>query len=387
MFPLISSLFNYVFGTDFSWPIPTFGFFVTLSFVLSYWVFHSEFARKEREGLINAFEERVDMGGMRANVFIGLGYGLLGFLIGFKGGGIFLEYDSFRSNPLHWLLSGRGSWVAGVVLSVLLVLFLLLMQRKSLLEPRREATRMVSPKKLLPTMLLWAGLTGFLGARIFHVFEDGQLFRAQTFMELWESGGLTFWGGLFFGAASYFYIGIRKGMDWKHLADIGSLGMLMAYGVGRIGCHLSGDGDWGIVNNYEKPVEWLPQWAWSFRFPHNVLNQGEYIPGCSGKYCSILPHGVFPTSLYEAVAILLVFGVLWCIRKYIKVPGMVFTIYLFVVGIERFLIEFIRVNYKFNVGGIALSEAQLISLGLLLLAAFVAGYLFMKNGAKRRLVK
>jgi len=78
---------------------------------------------------------------------------------------------------------------------------------------------------------------------------------------------------------------------------------------------------------------------------------------------------------------------LWCIRKYIKVPGMVFTIYLFVVGIERFLIEFIRVNYKFNVGGIALSEAQLISLGLLLLAAFVAGYLFMKNGAKRRLVK
>jgi len=385
MFPLISSLFNYLFGTDFSWPIPTFGFFVTLSFVLSCLIFRSEFDRKEREGAIKAIEEKVNVG-VRVKLFIVIGYGLIGFLIGFKGWGVFIEYDSFRHNPIRWLFSAHGSWIAGVISLLFFLLFLFLAQRKSLLSPLRVETRTIRPRDLLPILLLWAGVTGFLGAKIFNVFEDGQLFGMQGFMELLDSGGLTFWGGLLFGAASYFYIGIRKGMDWRHLADIGSLGMLVAYGVGRIGCHLSGDGDWGIVNNHEKPVEWLPQWAWSFRFPHNVLNQGEYIPGCSGKYCSILPQGVFPTSLYEATAILLVFCVLWCVRKHMKVPGMMFAIYLFVVSIERFLIEFIRVNYKFEVWGVALSEAQLVSLVLLLLALFVAGYLSVKNSIAQRAV-
>lgn len=367
MFPLISSLFNYLFGTDFSWPIPTFGFFVTLSFVLSYLTFRSEFDRKERAGLIKAFEEKVRVG-MRFKLRLFLGYGLMGFLIGFKG----------------WeLFSDHGSWYAGVVSLLVVFVFLFFVQRKSILAPPQVEARTVRPRDLLPILLLWAGLTGFVGARIFHVFEDNQLFGTHGFMELLDSGGLTFWGGLLFGAASYFYIGIRKGMDWRHLADIGSLGMLVAYGVGRIGCHLSGDGDWGIVTESENPTEWLPQWAWSFRFPHNVLNQGEYIPGCSGKYCAVLPKGVFPTSLYEAAIILSVFFVLWGVRKNIKVPGMMFAIYLFVVGIERFLIEFIRVNYKFDIGGVALSEAQLISLALLLLAVFVAVYLSVKNRTER----
>ena len=385
MFPLISSLFNYLFGTDFSWPIPTFGFFVTLSFVLSYLTFRSEFDRKERTGLLKSFEETVKVG-VWFKLFIIIGYGLVGFLVAFKGWGAFIEYDSFRHNPLHWLFSARGSRVAGLVSLLLVIVFLFVAQRKSLLSPFRVETRTVRPRGLLPTMLLWAGLTGFLGARIFHVFEDNQLFGTHGFTELLGSGGLTFWGGLFFGAASYLYIGIRNGMDWRHLADIGSLGMLVAYGVGRIGCHLSGDGDWGIANESDKPFEWLPQWAWSFRFPHNVLNQGEYIPGCSGKYCAILPQGVFPTSLYEAAAILSVFLVLWCLRKNINVPGMMFAIYLFVVGIERFLIEFIRVNYKFDIGGVALSEAQLISLALLLLAVLMAVYLFVKSSTERRVV-
>src|SRR5690606_16012016 len=97
-----------------------------------------------------------------------------------------------------------------------------------------------------------------------------------------------------------------------------------------------------------------------------------------GAYCYVLPEGVFPTSLYESTVILSIFLVLWFVRGKIRIPGMLFTIYLFVVGTERLLIEFIRVNYKYHVGGILLSEAQLISIGLLLLAVFMVFYLFTK---------
>jgi len=386
MFPTLSSLINAVFGTDLSWPIPTFGFFVTLSFLLSYLIFYREFERKERVGQLRPFRVQTTVG-IKMKGFLVLGYALLGFLVGFKGWGAYLAYDSFRHYPLRWLVSGQGSWVGGMLGAGLSTAIFAIVHRQLLWAAPREEHREIKPKDLLPTMLLWSGLTGFLGARIFAVFEDGQLLQTRGFWELLDSGGLTFWGGLLFGAATYFYLGVRRGLPWRHLADVGSLGMLMAYGVGRMGCHLSGDGDWGMVNTADKPFGWLPQWAWSFRFPHNVLNQGEYIPGCLGPYCSILPQGVFPTSLYESVLILFAFCVLWSIRKRLRRPGILFAIYLSVVGAERFLIEFIRVTYKFDVWGIALSEAQLISLGMLTFAAVAGVYLFIeRKGAKRRTV-
>lgn len=373
MFPTLSSLVNYVFGTDFSWPIPTFGFFVALAFVLSYLTFRAEFVRKERMGEIAAFEESTVL--TTKIIWLSLiGYGITGFLVGFKGIGAFVDSTRFFHDPLHWIFSSHGHWVGGTVLSILFMLFFFFGYMRSERSAGKQETRLVSPKELMPTLVLWAAITGFIGAKLFNVFEDYELYQSHSAWDILGFSGLTFWGGLFFGAASYLYIGMRKGINWKHLADIGSLGMLVAYGVGRVGCHLSGDGDWGIVNNADKPFKGLPDWMWSFKFPHNVINQGHYIPGCTGAYCYELPEGVYPTSFYESTAILSVFVVLWLVRWKIKVPGLLFTIYLFVVGMERFLIEFIRVNYKYDVG-ILLSEAQLVSVGILLLAIFMALYL------------
>lgn len=382
MFPVISDLVNYLFGTDFSWAIPTFGFFVTLAFILSYLTFKKEFERKERLQQFKAFEEEVRWG-IKEKTFLFLGYGLLGFFIGYKGIGALLEKETFFYNPLRFIFSTQGNWKMGVLLALACCVIVGVVYRKMIFSKTMTETRWMRPKELLPIMLLWAGVTGFIGAKIFNVFEDGLLYKTHGFADILDFSGLTFWGGLIFGGFSYFYIGIRKGLGWRDLADVGSLGMLVAYSVGRMGCHLSGDGDWGIVNTFSKPFTWWPDGLWSFNYPHNVANQGVRIPGCEGKYCYVLPEGVFPTSLYESIFMLIVFILLWWKADKIKTPGLLFVIYLFVVGLERFFIEFIRVNYKFDVGGWLLSEAQLIGFFITLLAFIMLGIIKLKNRKSR----
>jgi len=143
---------------------------------------------------------------------------------------------------------------------------------------------------------------------------------------------------------------------------------MLAYGIGRIGCQMSGDGDWGVPNLAPKPhwLSWAPDWIWAFKFPHNVNGEGVAIPGCVGKYCSELPFPVFPTSFYESVVCILLFLFLWSIRNKIKAPGVLFGIYMILAGIERFFIELIRVNTKYNVAGIRFTQAELISIFMIL---------------------
>lgn len=113
---------------------------------------------------------------------------------------------------------------------------------------------------------------------------------------------------------------------------------MLSYGIGRVGCMMSGDGDWGIVNNNPKPswMNFLPDWMWAFKFPHNVNNDGIPIPGCVGRWCHELPEAVYPTSFYETIMAIILFGVLWAIRKQITTPGLLFSIYLILNGAERF---------------------------------------------------
>jgi phosphatidylglycerol:prolipoprotein diacylglycerol transferase len=240
-----------------------------------------------------------------------------------------------------------------------------------LLSPIQDRVWM-HPYELMPKLILWAAIWGFLGAKAFNFLENIAMYKQYSFKDFWRYSGLTFYGGLIFGAITYLYIGARRGLSLINLADIGSPGMLVAYGVGRLGCYLSGDGDWGIVNENARLFVWLPDWAWAYRFPHNVLNKGVYIPGCSGNFCAILPQGVYPTSLYESVIILFAWLVLWHYRRSIQIPGAVFCTYLIIIGLERFFIEQIRLNYLYKWGAIHLSEAQIISL-IFLAGALIGG--------------
>jgi phosphatidylglycerol---prolipoprotein diacylglyceryl transferase len=142
----------------------------------------------------------------------------------------------------------------------------------------------------------------------------------------------------------------------------------LAYGIGRIGCHLSGDGCWGIPNPNPKPgwMSFLPDWMWSYKFPHNVINEGTLIDNCTGKHCHILDVPVYPTSFYETVAMFIIFIILWSIRKKIKLPGLMFCFYLILQAIERYGMELIRVNNKYHFLGISITQAELISIIFLL---------------------
>ena len=382
MFPTLSSLINYLFGTSLDWSIPTFGFFVVLAFFLSFLVFRMEFKRKEKIGEIHPFYESRNVSIVQ-RVLILLGYALFGFLFGFKGWAFIEKPDLLIREPFNFLLSSYGHWGWGIAIGISFVIMAIFIMSREKRKSKGQ-DHLVHPYQLTPKMLLFCAVFGFIGSKFFNIMEDWDLHRNFSVLEILRFSGLTFYGGLIFGAIVYFIMGIRKKFPWRSLADIGALGMLVAYGVGRLGCHFSGDGDWGIVNNIPKPFSWLPDHLWAFNFPHNVIQQGIFIPGCVGKYCMVLPEAVFPTSAYESIFILTAFFILLIFRNKLRTPGLIASIYFVIIGVERLLIEYIRVNYKFNVFGVWMSEAQIISVISILLGIGLFIYIFKLKSSTSR---
>jgi prolipoprotein diacylglyceryltransferase len=193
--------------------------------------------------------------------------------------------------------------------------------------------------------------------------------------------GLTFYGGLIVAAVAVLFYTHKQKIPSIHMIDAAAPGLMLSYGIGRIGCHLSGDGDWGIVSTNTKPnwLEFLPDWVWSFKYPHNVLNEGIPIPGCDGRFCNELPQGVFPTPFYEVIMAIGIFFLLWGIRKKITTAGVLFCIYLIFNGTERFLIEKIRVNSTYKIGQLAITQAEIISSCMILIGFVGIIYLSRKK--------
>ena len=179
------------------------------------------------------------------------------------------------------------------------------------------------------------------------------------------------------GAISVIYYAKKNGIKLLHLIDVFAPSLILAYGIGRAGCHFSGDGDWGIVAS-NKPDWWfLPDWMWSYNYPNNVINEGIPIPGCEGNFCYQLAENVYPTPFYEIIMAGIIFLFLWSIRKKIKIAGMLFFIYLTLNGIERFFIEKIRVNTKYDILG-GITQAEIIS-SILILTGIIGIFVLIKE--------
>ena len=377
MYPGLSDILNDFFGTHFtsSFP-PTFGTLVALSFLLGSWTLGLELSRKEKSGLLNPIKKSI-ITGQSANTSELFWNGLFGFLIGYKIIYAFLNNDEFFKNPQQIILSLKGNWIAGLLVGGIFVWLKYREKEKEKLAEPKLIEQTIYPHQMLSEITMAAAIGGLIGAKIFHLLEYWDDFTADPLGMFFSGSGLTMYGGLIVGTIAVLWYGKKNNIPPIHLCDAAAPGLMLAYGTGRIGCQLAGDGDWGIVNTQPKPsiLSFLPDWVWSFRYPNNVINEGIPIEGCTGHHCYQLAEGVFPTPLYESITCILLFFVLWSMRKKILTPGVLFSWYLLFNGIERFLVESIRVNSKYHLAGIEFSQAQLISLLLILIGGTGIMYL------------
>lgn len=382
MYPRVSDFINDVFGTSINLPIQSYGFFLASAFFVGAWLLRSELGRKSKEGLITETIKKVRIGKPASVIELVLTF-VVSLLVGYKLVGIFVYYNTLLLDPQGFIFSKEGSILGGIIVALIMTYYQYYSKNKKKLDTPIWEEKVVPARDQVWPVVFIAVVFGIIGAKIFHQLENFNDFLADPVGSLLSFSGLTFYGGLIIAAFAVAYFGEKNGIPWKHMADSIAPSLIISYGIGRIGCQVSGDGDWGIVNTAPQP-EWLsflPDWTWSYTYPHNILNRGFHIDGCSGSHCFELAQSVFPTPIYETSMALLIFAFLWYMRKRISVPGVLFAIYLMLNGVERFFIEKIRVNNLMDFIGMRITQAELIST-LIFLTGLVMFIVFYINNKK-----
>jgi phosphatidylglycerol:prolipoprotein diacylglycerol transferase len=239
------------------------------------------------------------------------------------------------------------------------------------------------------TLVAVPSLSGMIGAKLYHVLETPRELFADPVGQLFTSYGFAWFGGLIAGIAAFVYLGYRFRIPLLTLFDAASPAAALGYGIGRIGCLLSGDGDYGIPST-------LP---WAMSFPNGVVPTMQR---------------VHPTPIYEFLAAVLIAWLLWTLgagqartpihppqnkaeaksRKVgselrgrvdgaaggVRPAGVVFAAYMIYTGFARFLVEFIRINPRSFFG---MTNAQTASVASVVLGVVLLWHLYKKNGRTR----
>ena len=400
----------------------TFGLMVAMGFVTAAIVLSKELQRKEKQGLLSPREEMITVGkpASIAELFINA---LVGFIFGYKIIGLFFN-KAPEVNPQDYIFSSSGNILGGLLLAGLLAWFKWYDKNKQKLKEPESRNVRIWPHDRVGDIIILGLVFGIIGAKLFDNLENWSDFVKDPIGRLFSASGLTFYGGLILAAIAICWYASKKGIKVIHLVDAAGLALLLAYAVGRIGCQVAGDGDWGVFNSayvvnaegkvveaapgdyenqlnknaayflkgdvfnkdsalvqvtdrvYEslekvphksfKGPSFLPVWMFAYTYPQNVNKDGMQLKDCDEEHCRALPQPVFPTPFYETVICTLLFLILWSIRKRIQVPGVMFGIYLILNGIERFTVELIRVNNTYSFFGFHPTQAEIISAALVL---------------------
>lgn len=386
MYPTLYHFFYDVFGVELNFlkAINSFGFFVAVGFVVGIYLMSREMRRKDSLGLFPVEKRKIIIGKPASVTDLAIN-GLIGFVLGFKLIHAFFNSEVFSDFP-GFLFSKEGNIFAGIVFAGIMIYWKYYEAKKQQLDKPIEKEIDYRAHEHTGTILILAVLWGIVGAKLFAYLE-----KPVPLSEFFEDPfrGLTMYGGLICATiAITFYLRKHK-LPIFHVYDSAAPALIMSYGVGRIGCQVSGDGDWGIKNTAPKPdwMGFLPDWMWSYTYPNNVNGDGgatnKIIEGCvyDPKYCYELDVPVFPTPFYETVMCILIFALLWFLRKKIMAPGALFSLFLLGNGIERLLIEQIRVNEPYD--GISLNQAEIISICLIIIGA--AGFFLLSKRYKKQL--
>ena len=391
--------------------INTFGFMVAIAFLVCAWMLAKELKRKQGEGLLSYTETKI-MVGEPAKTGELISNFIVGFLFGFKLLGLFFT-PAALNDPQGFLFSTQGNLISGIVLGGLLTFLKWQSSNKNKLAKPEERIIKIWPSDRVGDLVIFAFIGGFAGAKLFDNLENWDRFIEDPIGNLFSRSGLTFYGGLIVAAVAIYFYARKHQFSYVHLCDAIAPGLMFAYGWGRTGCQVAGDGDWGILNSayisngdgkvqlattdqfnsqlehYQsiyadhissagtiqnaavKSFAGLPDWLFAYTYPHNVNHEGIPLAHCGwDDYCNYLPLPVFPTPLYEIIACLLLCFFLWRIRKKFHIAGRLFAVYLFVNGVERFFIEKIRVNTRYSIFGFHPTQAEIIS-SLLIISGIV----------------
>jgi phosphatidylglycerol:prolipoprotein diacylglycerol transferase len=232
---------------------------------------------------------------------------------------------------------GLMLWLAIVVAAILL--------DRSFRRSKVEADAM--------SIVVITAVAGVVGAKLWHVIDTPMEFRQMGWQVLWDTGGLAWFGGLTFGLIALILQGWWTKIGALRILDLTAPAAAMGYGVGRIGCLLSGDGCYGIPT----------QLPWGMAFPNGIE---PTMPGVR----------VHPTPLYEFLFALVLALWLWKRGEKARPVGALLGEYLLLSGIARFLVEFLRRNPKVF---LHLSNAQLASL-----ASVLAGGILILLASRRK---
>ncbi len=191
---------------------------------------------------------------------------------------------------------------------------------------------------------LTAMIAGLIGSRLYWVFEHLDKFERAPFATLFGGAGFTWYGGAALGAFAVLFLAHRRNQPLWSVCDAFAPGLAAAYAIGRIGCQLAGDGDYGIPSDV----------PWAMAYPDAVVPTTER---------------VHPTPVYEMVAMGVATWILWRFRdRSWAEGGALFGLYLILSGVERFLVEFVRTNSVWMLG---MTAAQVTSIAAVIAGAWV----------------